>query len=188
MKMLPYIARRSVCRWGRGSLCPNVAIHAKSLSASTCLNVKLLQHPWWNGLGLNQTSEKRSLTQFSIEKLLENLSTWHTPIPTSRIVSESCADSCQNLNSHILKLAKEFSGTMQAPGIMGFSFEIMNPQYFRALWIAIGEEKFLQEGSLLALCLDLDLHRYLDFPRNKPPFQALDARAVCYLLKFHWQI
>lgn len=77
---------------------------------------------------------------------------------------------------------------MQAPGIMGFSFEIMNPQYFRALWIAIGEEKFLQEGSLLALCLDLDLHRYLDFPRNKPPFQALDARAVCYLLKFHWQI
>ena len=54
----------------------------------------------------------------------------------------------------------------------GFSFEIMNPQYFRALWIAIGEEKFLQEGSLLALCLDLDLHRYLDFPRNKPPFQC----------------
>ena len=129
--------RRSVCRWGRGSLCPNVAIHAISLSASTCLNVKLLQHPWWNGLGLNQTSEKRRLTQFSMKKLLENLSTWHMPIPTSRTVSESWAVSCQNLNSHIFKLAKEFSGTIHAPGIIGFSFEIMkfNPQYFRALWI-----------------------------------------------------
>lgn len=64
---------------------------------------------------------------------------------------------------------------MQAPGIMGFSFEIMDPQYFRALWIAIGEEKFLQEVSLLALCLDLDLHRYLHFPRSKPRFSIANA-------------
>lgn len=66
----------------------------------------LLHHPWSNDLGLNQTSEKRRLTQFSIEILLENLSTWHTPIPTSRTVSESWPDLCRNLNSHIFKLAK----------------------------------------------------------------------------------
>lgn len=73
MKMLPYIARRSVCRWGRGSLCPNVAMHAKSLSASTCLNVKLLQHPWWNGLGLNQTSEKRRSDSIFYRKIIGKL-------------------------------------------------------------------------------------------------------------------
>ena len=137
MKMLPYIS---------GGVC---AGEGGDLYVPTWLSTPypwVLRHAWmscscnthgWNGLGLNQTSEKRRLTQFSMKKLLENLSTWHMPIPTSRTVSESWAVSCQNLNSHIFKLAKEFSGTIHAPGIIGFSFEIMkfNPQYFRALWI-----------------------------------------------------